>query len=312
MNTQKISKMNDGTMQDGMMTDRAMQQTAGAPHTALLRAVQRLMGGPRRSFLTSLVFGLLAIAVFTAPVSAAMIRVNLSPSEVHETVEDLVPALKSPLNDVFGNSLATLADTGKISPADIAVYYQIFVKGEAPADQPEIAYHLSLAPAERVSHALDMLVEQGEMSQDEAAFFRSLRGADNQDVRGLVENALKNESFGPLASGLLQLTLDLTAIDPSAGMETCKADAAAVSSYQVAGFWQWLGGLVKSVVNGAVDGAWIGFLLGGKEGAIVGGIIGGIRGGIKYVSDTTGGNGFMPGPNGEDCTGWPRGFPAGF
>lgn len=306
MNKQHFGKVNVGVV----------QRMAGTAQTTLHEAVRRMMGGPQRSWLSSLVFGLLAVAIFTAPVSAAVIEVNISSPEVrqyvHKTVEDLVPALKSPLDDVFGNSLETLVATGKIGPGQAVDYYDIFVKGEAPADQPEIAYLLSLPPAERMPHALQQLVEVGALSGEEAQFFLSLRSAGNDAVRGMVADALENESFGPLASGLLQLTMDLTAIDPGAGMETCKADAAAASSFRVAGFWSWLGGLVKAVVNGAVNGAWIGFLLGGKEGAIIGGILGGIAGGIEYIGETSGGNGFMPGPNGEDCTGWPRGFPAGF
>jgi hypothetical protein len=108
------------------------------------------------------------------------------------------------------------------------------------------------------------------------------------------------------------VVVDLSSIDPNAELQTCETASADPSAQGGLGdALSWLGGLVKSVVDGALDGALFGFILSGGKlgGTILGAVVGGIAGGYRYIKDSTG-NGFMAGPNGEDCTGWPIPFPA--
>lgn len=279
----------------------------------LVRLVHALRMRRGIHFMQAWMLALLAVAVMSAPVAAAALEVNVAAPVVHKGVraiiEDVAPALLTPVDQVPVNSLQLLVSTGHMDKSLALKFHQVFILGQAPANQPTIAHLLSLPEEERVFYSLQQLTQAGALTPAEAQFFLNLRSSDNESTRAMAVNALQSGSFGPLATAILQVTVDLTAIDTDNGLKTCAADASSLRAQGWLGnALSWLGGLAKAVVDGAINGALIGWMLGGREGAILGGIYGGIAGGIRYVKETTG-NGFMPGPNGEDCTGWPYPFP---
>jgi hypothetical protein len=267
-----------------------------------------------------MVVGLLASSFSAVAASAATGTAGLTPMEmspgqvrqwVRQTMIEVKPALHATVDGVVPSTLQTLVAEGKLTPPMAAKFAQIYIAGQAPADMPEIAQMLQMSPKARTDYSLQRLQQEGLLSGQEVQLFNTLRNADDAEVRALAVSALESGSYGLLATGILQTVVDLTAIDTTQDYETCDA---AASSLRAQGWLgnalRWIGGLAKSVLSGALDGALYGLLFGGSKGALIGGVLGGIAGGVKYVADSTG-NGFMPGPNGEDCTGWPsRGFPS--
>jgi hypothetical protein len=254
-----------------------------------------------------IVIALLIVAMLTSGVSAAVIRTNLTPPEarqlVRQTLQAIKPALYLPVAQVTPGALQMALDKGKLTATQYAQYYQVFVESKAPADQPEIAHLLSLPKEQQIAYSLQRLQQMGKLSAQEAQFFTALRAAPDDQVRAMAVSALESGSYGVLATAILQVAVDLSSIDPNAELEFCDA---ASSELHAQGFFKWLAGLVKSVAEGALVGALIGSLFGDP---ILGAVLGGIAAGAGYIYDTTG-NGFKPGPNGEDCTGWPRPFPS--
>ncbi|HXF64180.1 MAG TPA: hypothetical protein VNK95_21310 [Caldilineaceae bacterium] len=258
------------------------------------------------------VIALLIVALVTANVSAAVIQSNLTPSEVqqivHQTLQQIRPALYQPLDEVLPSALQIMLDAGKLDRPQHKVFYQVFVLGEAPANQPEIAHALTLPKAEQVLYSLQRLQESGALNEQEVKLFKALLAAPDEEVRGQAAAALESGSYGLLATTILQVAVGLSHIDTSADLQTCEATSSSLRAQGWLGdALKWVGGLVKSVIGGALFGAWVGGALFGNWGRTAGAIIGGIWGGVKYIQDTTG-NGFMAGPNGEDCTGWPKPF----
>ena len=288
-----------------------MNRPYARPLVRFAQALRRPRGYP---VWQAWLLALLTVVILVTPAAAAIQTSNVAAPVVHNGVRtiitDIAPSLKTPVPQVPTASLQALVDHGYLNKNLARKFYQVFVLGQAPADQPKIAHLLSLPPEERIHYSLYELTQAGALSPEEAQFFLMLRSADDEVARDIAVDALQNNGFGPLATAILQVTVDLTAIDTSNGLETCAADASSLRAQGWLGnALKWLGGLVGAVVDGAINGALIGWMFGGREGAILGGIYGGIMGGIKYVQETTG-NGFMPGPNGEDCTGWPHPFPA--
>jgi len=265
---------------------------------------------------------IMVVALFASTLSAVTVSAASAPAEltlaestpdkvrqwVHQTVVEVKPALHKTVDQVLPSSLQIMVAQGKLSAPMAANFAQIFIQGQAPANMPEIAQVLKLPAGERAAYSLQRLQQEGLLSNQEVQLFNTLRNADDAEVRVQVVAALESGSNGLLATAILQTVVDLTAIDTNRDYETCDA---ASSSLRAQGWLgdalRWVGGLAKAVLDGALDGALFGLLLGGGKGALVGGLIGGIAGGIDYIADSTG-NGFMPGPNGEDCTGWPRPF----
>jgi hypothetical protein len=281
-------------------------QTTRQSLTTLLRNINRFTSRSTHAAIVAL----LALALLASNVSAAVIQTNMTPVKnnfVRQTLVSVKPALNSGVSEVLPKSLATMVSSGIINPATANNYRLIFIEGKAPQGMPEIAHMLSLPKNQQVGYALQKLTEAKLLSSAEAQMLLNLRAVADEQARAQVVATLESGSYGPLATAILQVVADLTSIDPKADLETCEATMSDVAAQGFLGnALKWLGGLVDAVIDGAIKGAFYGMLFGHAE---AGAIIGGIGGGIKYIADSTGGNGFMPGPNGEGCTGWPRPFP---
>jgi len=255
----------------------------------------------------ALVFALLVMAVAVAPVSAAAVTTNLAPAGVYDILVDVKPALHKSVDKVVPATLQILVATGRLSQAEAAEAHQIFVKGEAPANRPKIAEMLSKSGAERTAYAEQQLQEMGVLTAGDVQLFADLRNTPAEQVRDKAKQALESGAYSQAAQSILETAVLLSAIDPNQDYETCDAGSTNMRAQGWLGnALKWVGGLVDAVIDGAIEGLFWGTLV-GRPGA--GAAIGGIVGGIKYVMDTTG-NGFVPGPNGEGCTGWPHRFPA--
>jgi hypothetical protein len=268
-------------------------------------------GGPQmsvRAFLRTTLLALLSVAMVAANVAAAPSRADLTPTQARQlarqTLIDLKPALNGAFENTLPSALDTLVGNGTLTPVVAGYYRQVFIEGKAPPGMPDVAHALSLPQDQQSAYVFNRLQQKGQLNAAEAKFFTDLQTMPNEQVRGAVLAALDSGTFGPLGSSILQVAADLSSYDPNGSLQAC--DAARVAAAN--GFFSWLGGLVKAVIQGAGLGGLIGGLFGGAGGTI-GSVIGGIAGGIAYIASTSGGNGFMPGPNGEDCTGWPRPSP---
>jgi hypothetical protein len=254
-----------------------------------------------------IIFALLVLALPISSVSAAAIRANLTPPEVRQMVQQAIqtlkPALYTPVKQTLPSTLQLGLDKGLLNANEYAQFYKVFVEGKAPANQPEIAHMLSLPADQQVAYSLQRLQQMGKLSAQEVELINTLLATPDDKVREKAVAALESGSNGLLATAILQVAVTLTNIDISKGLYACDSTA---SSLQAQGWLgdalKWLGGLVLETLEGAVKGAFFGLAFGNPT---AGAIWGGIGGAVKYISDTTGGNGFMPGPNGEGCTSWP-------
>ena len=264
-----------------------------------------------RSFLRTAVLALFAVAMLASNVFAAGSRTDLTPTQARQlarqTLLSIKPSLNESVGEVLPNSLDTLVRKGTITSLMAAKYRQVFIDGMAPAGMPDVAHALSLPKEQRNAYVLKRLQEKGQLNASEVKFFTNLKAVPAEQIRGALSTALESGTFGALGSSMLQVTLDLSSVDSNANLETCsieRADSAEAAN----GFWGWVKGLVENVAAGAGLGGLIGGFFGGIGGT-VGSVIGGVAGGIIYIAETTGGNGFMPGPNGEGCETWPGGYP---
>ncbi|HEU4404134.1 MAG TPA: hypothetical protein VFS43_02400 [Polyangiaceae bacterium] len=261
-----------------------------------------------RAFLRTAALALLAVAMVSANVAAAPSRADLTPTQARQLARqaliDVKPALNGALGNTLPRTLSTLVGTGALTPQMAEAYRLVFIEGKAPANMPDVAHALSLPEDQRNAYVMRRLQEKGLLSAAEVKFFADLKAVPSGQVRGAVLAALDSGTFGPLGSSILQVAADLSSYDPNGSLQACDAARLAAAD----GFFDWVKGLVEAVTVFSAFGGLIGTAFGGAGGTI-GAVVGGIAGAALYIADTTGGNGFMPGPNGEGCTGWPRPSP---